>query len=141
MHPYLELKARAELSSVRVLNDLLDVALRYLQIDDACRHDLAIGVAELIANICKHEYRAEDGEVLVRLDMAPSELVLTVISQGPPFDFEAALRAPVVDDDDPLAALGGSGLGLPLVVGLFDSVDHAYEEARNRITLRKNRAG
>lgn len=139
--PFLELRIAPVFSSIRVLNDLLDVALRALGEDDAIRHDLALGVAELVANVCEHEVgpdAATQSEVVVRLEIAPNLLQLIVTSAGPPFDFDAALEQ--AKTYDPLENLDGSGLGLPLMVGLFDSVDHAYEAAKNRITLSKKRS-
>ena len=141
---YLEIRTGAALRSIRVLNELLEVALRALGIEDASRHDLAMGVAELVANVCEHEYqggRLRDptgGEVGLRLDGTASELRLTVTSQGPRFDLDAALERARVHD--PLEALDGSGLGLRMLDALFDAIDHAYQaDAGNRITLRRAR--
>ena len=57
---FLELRTGASLSSVRVLTDLLEVALRALEVEEASRHDLALGVAELVTNVCRHEYVGEE---------------------------------------------------------------------------------
>lgn len=136
---FLELRTGATLQSIRVLNDLLEVALRALGVEEALRHDLALGVAELVANVCEHEYgEGGSGEVTLRLEGGPRELCLAVVSQGAPFDLAAALAR--AEANDPLEALQGSGLGLPMLVSLFDAVDHRYEQGvGNRITLRKVR--
>ncbi len=136
---FLELRTGATLQSIRVLNDLLEVALRALGIEESLRHDLALGVAELVANVCEHEYgEGEDGVVALRLEGGPREIRLAVTSQGPRFDLEGALRRAA--ESDPLEALQGSGLGLPMLAELFDALDHHYEEGvGNRITLRKQR--
>jgi len=140
MISFVELHTSATFASIRVMNDMLDVALRGLAVGEPLRHDLALGLAELVANVCEHEGEgcSSAREVRVRLEVGPEELRLTVSSAGPRFDLEAALRRAA--EHDPLAELDGHGLGLPLLVGLFDAVDHAYEElAGNRITLRKRR--
>jgi anti-sigma regulatory factor (Ser/Thr protein kinase) len=138
---FLELRTEAVLGSIRVLNELLDVALVALAVEPALRHDLALGLAELVANVCQHEYAADTKTrgVTVTLD-ARGDLTLTVSSQGPEFDLQAAIAR--AQARDPLEALDGSGLGLPLLVGLFDDVSNHYEaELGNRITLIKRRAG
>lgn len=138
---FLELRTEAVVGSIRVLNDLLDVALIALGTPEQQRHDLALGLAELVANVCEHELaNGDDGAVTVSLDVRSGDLELHVCSQGPRFDLDAALER--ASQRNPLDDLLGSGLGLPLLVGLFDAVEHDYEDGRgNRITLRKRRAG
>lgn len=134
---FLELRTSAVMGSIRVLNELLEVALRALGTDPALQHDLALGVAELVANVVEHEVEAhgQGSEVVVRLDTSPGELVLSVTSKGPRFDFEAALAH--AENHDPLENLDGSGLGLPLLKALFE-LSHDYAEGKgNVITLRR----
>ena len=133
---WIELRIGARLAAVRVLNDLLDVALRSLAVDDDLRHDVTLGVAELVANVCEHEYGGRDGDVGVRLDVSHEEVRVTVLSHGRAFDLDAALvRATKLD---PLETDGGRGL--VLLTGLFDEVRLERDQDRNRITLRKARA-
>jgi anti-sigma regulatory factor (Ser/Thr protein kinase) len=135
MSAWLELKVGARLAAVRVLNDLLDVALRSLELGDDLRHDVTLGVAELVANVCEHEYAGRDGDVGVRLDVTHDEVRVTVLSHGRAFDLEGALvRA---RSRDPLETDGGRGL--VLLEGLFDEVRLERDADQNRITLRKAR--
>jgi anti-sigma regulatory factor (Ser/Thr protein kinase) len=97
---------------------------------------VTLGVAELVANVCEHEYGERDGDVGVRLDVTHDEVRVTVLSEGRAFDLDAALeRAAALD---PLETDGGRGL--VLLTGLFDEVRLEREADRNRITLRKARA-
>lgn len=134
---FLELRTRAAFASVRVLNEILEVALRELAVEESLRHDVALGVAELVANVHEHEYRGRDGDVTVRLEVAPRVVALTVESQGPRFDPFARPE----EAKDPIEELEAGGLGIPLLQGLFDEVRHDYVDGvGNRITLRKARA-
>jgi anti-sigma regulatory factor (Ser/Thr protein kinase) len=137
---YLELRVGARLAVVRVLNDLLDVALRALDLGEAVRHDVTLGVAELVANVCEHEYAGRDGEVAVRLDALAGELRLTVESDGEGFDLAGAIaRAAAHDPLDDIEGATDGGRGLLLLAGLFDEVRLDRERGRNRIVLRKAR--
>jgi anti-sigma regulatory factor (Ser/Thr protein kinase) len=131
---FLELRTGAGLSSVRVLNEVLGVALRQLGVAEALCHDVTLGVAELVANVHEHEYQGKQGgDVVVRLDLAKDALEVTVESKGPRFDPTAPREAREPDDE-----LEAGGLGLPLLHGLFDRVSHSYDDDRgNRVTLRK----
>ena len=135
---FLELRTGAELGAVRVLNDLLAVAMRALGVEEATLHDLTLGVAELVTNVCEHESPDAQADVAVRLDSLPNALRVTVTSQGPPFDLHAAMAA--AENADPLSNLEGRGLGLPILAALFDAIEHEHEQGHgNRITLVKNR--
>lgn len=133
---YLELRIGARLAAVRTLNELFDVALRALGVEEPLRHDLTLGVAELVANVVDHE-RGGDPQVAVRLDVAPHEVRLTVDSVGPRFDLAAALARAAARD--PLTAPDEGGLGLLILEGLFDEVRQGDAPAGNRIVLRKAR--
>lgn len=138
---FLELRIGARLAAVRVLNDLFDVALTALGVSEALRHDLTLGIAELVANVVEHEYAGAEGEVLVRLDVRDDEVVVTVISHGAAFDLQGALDRAA--DHDPLEALErdvDGGRGMLLLAGLFDEVRLDREGGKNRITLRRTRA-
>jgi anti-sigma regulatory factor (Ser/Thr protein kinase) len=132
---FLELRIGARLAAVRTLNELLEVALRALGIEDPLRHDVTLGVAELVANVVEHE--RGDAEVGVRLDVAKDEVRLTVHSVGPRFDLQAALAR--AGARDPLSATDEGGLGLLILAGLFDEVRLDEAPAGNRIVLRKAR--
>jgi anti-sigma regulatory factor (Ser/Thr protein kinase) len=129
---FLELRTGARLSSVRLLNEVLGVALRQLGVAEALCHDVTLGVAELVANVHEHEYAGkQEGDVVVRLDLAKDALEVSVESKGPRFDPTAPTEAREPD-------LEAGGLGLPLLHGLFDRVSHSYDAHRgNRVTLRK----
>ena len=137
---FLEMRTDAVLGSIRVLNELLEVALTALGIVEAQRHDVALGLAELVANVCQHETSAGgDGRITVSLDARSNDLVLRVVSEGPPFDLQDAIEKAA--NRDPLADLDGSGLGLPLLVALFDSLECSHDGGQgNQITLTKKRA-
>jgi len=133
---FLELRTDARLASVRILSGMLEVALVGLGLPDGLRHDATLAVAELVANVCRHEYAGGPGEVAVRLEVAAGRLEVRVDSQGEPFDLQAALAEAAARD--PLAALEAGGLGLKLVASLFDEVRSEHEDGRgNRVVLVK----
>lgn len=137
---YLGLKIGARLAAVRVLNDLLEVAMRALGLEDELRHDLMLGVAELVANVCEHEGGGRDGEVDVRLDVSQEQVLVTVSSSGEPFDLQGAVaRAQARDPLEALDSDDDGGRGLLLLVGMFDEVRLDRDDGRNCISLRRAR--
>jgi anti-sigma regulatory factor (Ser/Thr protein kinase) len=137
---FLGLRIGAELAAVRVLNDLFEVAMRALGLGDDLRHDLTLGIAELVANVCEHEAGGRDGEVDVRLDVSEREVRVTVVSSGDGFDLQGAIeRAQARDPLEALEADDEGGRGLLLLVGMFDEVRLDRDGGKNRITLRRAR--
>ena len=137
---FLGLRIGAELAAVRVLNDLFEVAMRALGLGDDLRHDLTLGIAELVANVCEHEAGGSDGEVDVRLDVSEREVRVTVVSSGDGFDLQGAIeRAQARDPFEALEADDEGGRGLLLLVGMFDEVRLDRDGGKNRITLRRAR--
>lgn len=140
---FLELRIGARLAAVRILNDLFEVALGALGVSEGLRHDLTLGIAELVANVVEHEYAGAEGlgEVLVRLDVRDDEVLVTVVSHGPAFDLQGALdRAAAHDPLEALESDSDGGRGMLLLTGLFDEVRLDREAGKNRITLRRARA-
>lgn len=136
--PFLELRCGAALTSIRVLNQLLEVAMASLDVDASLRHDATLAVAELVANVCEHEYAGRTGEVGVKLQVDPGELRIELQSHGPPFDLDAALAA--AHAKDPLEKLQSGGLGLKLIESLFDEATCEHPEGVNVIRLKKRLA-
>jgi anti-sigma regulatory factor (Ser/Thr protein kinase) len=134
---FIEVRLGASLVGVRVVNDIVDAAMRALGIDDGTRHDVTLGVAELVANVVEHEYRGGPGDVAIRLDARPGGLALTIDSAGPAFDLGAAIAR--ARSRDPLRESSDGGLGLAMLVAMFDDVRHERRPEGNRITLVKGR--
>ena len=111
---FLELRIGARLAAVRTLNELFEVALRALGVEDPLRHDLTLGVAELVANVVDHV----QGEACLTLEMAVSDGWLRIsVADG------SAIR-PVVRE---LSHEHRRGRGLLLVAAIADrwgSEDH-----------------
>ena len=136
---FLELRCGAALTSIRILNQLLEVAMASLAVEASLRHDATLAVAELVANVCEHEYAGRQGEVGVKLQVDPDELRIELSSQGPPFDLTAALAR--AHASDPLEHLQSGGLGLKLIESLFDEATCEHPGGVNLIRLRKRLTG
>jgi len=132
---FLELRCGAALTSIRILNQLLEVAMASLDVERSVRHDATLAVAELVANVCEHEYTGQTGEVAVKLQVDADELRIELSSQGPPFDLRAALDRAAATD--PLEKLESGGLGLRLIHSLFDEAVCEHPDGANLIRLRK----
>ena len=132
----LELRCTALLSSVPVLNELLEVAMKALQVEASVRHDVTLAIAELVTNLYRHEYGGREGEVGIGLQAEDRILQITVESTGAPFDLAAALKK--AEERDPLEELTTGGMGLQLIDTLFDNFESTHEEGvGNRIVLQR----
>jgi anti-sigma regulatory factor (Ser/Thr protein kinase) len=117
---WLEVRLGAGLAAVRVVNDLLDVALRAAFVDELTRHDTTLAVAELVTNVVEHERPAlgDRAEVSIRVDVGDAELVVTVTSPGAGYDVERHIAE--ARERTTLEESTEGGMGLLILASLFD---------------------
>ena len=108
--------------------------------DDALRMTLV--VEELFANTIAHGYRGEcDAPIVVSLHATADGIELCYEDTAPRFDLSAAIEeacTPIADEDAAARPIGG--LGLRLIAQYAGCVRHAYEQGRNRVSLRLRRS-
>jgi anti-sigma regulatory factor (Ser/Thr protein kinase) len=133
---WLEVRLGAGLAAVRVVNDLLDVALRAAFVDELTRHDTTLCVAELVTNVVEHERPALGGEaeVSIRLDIDDAELRVTVTSPGAGYDVERHIAE--ARERTTLEESTEGGMGLLILASLFD-VTSARLPTGHQILLRR----
>lgn len=133
---WLEVKLGAGLAAVRVVNDLLDVALRAAFVDELTRHDTTLAVAELVTNVVEHERPTlgDRAEVSIRVDVGDAELVVTVTSPGAGYDVERHIAE--ARERTTLEESTEGGMGLLILASLFD-VKAGKVPAGHQILLRR----
>lgn len=98
---------------------------------------LDVAVEEIFVNIAHYAYPEHDGQVTVRCCVEENPLRITIqfVDSGKPFN---PLAKP--DADITLSAEERSigGLGILMVKKSMDTVDYAYEDGKNVLTIQKN---
>lgn len=97
---------------------------------------IRLAVEEAFTNIYKHGYAGGDGPVAVHVDIAPRQIVATLVDEAPAFD-PADAAAP--DLDSPWDKRRTGGLGCHLLRQMMDEVKYARRERDNVLTLVKTR--
>lgn len=133
---------------------LLTVPGRYDQLEPICKfvtqaaHDAGLSevetghcqlaVDEACTNVIEHGYRGEDrGPISVQCDVAPGELVITILDRAARFD---PTQVPEPNTRAPLEELPVGGLGLFLMRRVMDAVEFSYEDGGNKLVLIKRKA-
>jgi anti-anti-sigma factor len=94
-----------------------------------------LAVDEACTNIIKHAYAgAERGEILVRIQIEPGDLKISLHDKGKRFDF-AAVRDPDLDEYVETGRKGG--LGVFLINRLMDGVEYHTDDTGNELLLSK----
>ncbi len=96
-----------------------------------------LAIEEAFTNIYKHGYAGGEGPVAVRVDVAPRQIVATLVDEAPAFD---PTDAPAPDLDSPWDQRRAGGLGCHLLRQMMDEVKYARREHGNVLTLLKTRA-
>ncbi len=97
---------------------------------------LDVAVEEIYVNIAHYAYAPATGPALIRMEITgdPASAVITFIDQGMPYN---PLEKP--DPDVTLAAKDRpiGGLGIFMVKKSMDSMEYAWKDGQNILTIRK----
>jgi serine/threonine-protein kinase RsbW len=134
-----EIRITNQLAEIRKVLDLVDAFGRSHSLSERVRHDMSVGVDEIISNAIRHSYRddARHG-ITVRLRLVPGELHVEIVDDGAPFDPAAH------DTSRPSGSVAErplGGLGLHLVKSLMDDVCYFRLGTENHVTLIKKTTG
>jgi anti-sigma regulatory factor (Ser/Thr protein kinase) len=95
--------------------------------------EIELVVEEVVANICRHGYNHQSGQVELRCRRVDAQqLLLEFIDCGRPFDILAAPRPDLTSDLDQRAV---GGLGVLLIRAMADEVSYTREGHRNILRL------
>lgn len=98
---------------------------------------VSIAVEEIYVNIAHYAYHPEVGEATIRCSVGgePLQVIIQFLDSGRPFDPLAK-----EDADTTLSAeeREAGGLGILMVKKSMDSVEYAYENGKNVLTIKKN---
>jgi anti-sigma regulatory factor (Ser/Thr protein kinase) len=95
--------------------------------------EIELVVEEIVANICRHGYNDQPGEVELRCRRVDTQrLLLEFIDCGLPFD---VLAAPPPDLTADLDQREVGGLGVPLIRAMVDEASYQREGNRNILRL------
>src|SRR5262245_34918198 len=94
-----------------------------------------LAIEEFVTNCIKYGY-ADSAEHIIEigLELSSGELVVVVTDDGKPFN---PLESPEPDTNLPVEERPIGGLGIYLLRKMFDQMDYARTDGKNRITLRK----
>ena len=106
-----------------------------MPLNDELRFKLRLCVEEAVANVVDYAYEGGNGFVEVGTYIKGKELFITLEDSGKPFN--------PLEKEDPDITLSAEdrpigGLGIFLCKQLMDEMAYAYENGRNKLTMKKN---
>ena len=131
-----ELKLEAKTENLQDVLDFIDGALESVDCPMKIQMQIDVAVEEMYVNVAHYAYAPETGEVTITIDVEsiPGKAVITLTDRGVPFDPTAK--------EDPDVTLSAAerqigGLGIYMVKKSMDSLEYAYENDSNIVTLTK----
>ncbi len=127
-----EITAEATVENIPVVTAFVDERLRELDCPEKAKRQIDVAIDELFGNIAHYAYDPAPGPATVRVE--PPAVRITFLDRGKPYD---PLAKP--DPDTTLSAdeRQAGGLGIFMVKRTMDSVEYAYEDGQNILTIRK----
>jgi sigma-B regulation protein RsbU (phosphoserine phosphatase) len=138
--------AHLVLTMPATLESLAEVLARFEQfaqvnaLDDTARRQVLLVLDDLLNNVVTFAYPdmdpadAEEQEIQVRVELAPTRLVITISDGGVPFN-PFGMNAPDVQASLEERDIGG--LGIHLVRTVMDEVDYSRRAGHNVVTVTK----
>ena len=129
-------RTTARLEALAGLLDLATKAGREAGADEEGQHDIRLAAEEVLINVINHAYPAgQPGPLVLRAQVEPGALTLTVLDEGKPFSPE---MAPAPDLTAGWADRRVGGLGWHLVDKVMDEVRHrSLGASGNELTMIK----
>ncbi len=131
-----ELTVAAEESQLGRVRDFVVDACDEAAFSEREASNTKLAVDEACTNIIKHAYEgAEQGEILVRIEISPGDLQVSLHDKGKRFDF-ASVQDPDLDEYVETGRKGG--LGVFLINRLMDGVEYHTDDSGNELVLSKH---
>lgn len=131
-----EVTINATLQDIRQAADFIESELTSLNCSEKIRHQIAVAVDELLANVINYAYEKDGGKCRVSFSYndAAGDAVIRFTDRGIPFN-PLMVEQPDVTLSASKRQIGG--LGIFLVRKLMDDIAYRYEDGCNIITIRK----
>jgi anti-sigma regulatory factor (Ser/Thr protein kinase) len=131
----LRITRAAELQTLAVFRDFIDMACKQRAIDSQTCYDLKLAMDEACTNVITHGYAGMNpGSLILDLEFEPHQVTVTITDFGHPFEpYEP-------DAPDASAAFedrATGGFGLFFIYHVMDHVDYRTTEEGNRLILTK----
>lgn len=131
-----ELIVPAKTDSLDTVQEFIEQLLEENDCSMKVTMQISIAVEELFVNIAHYAYGAQEGDAIIRFDIAPDpqQVVIDFIDSGTPFNPLAKQ-----DADTSLSAdereIGG--LGILMVKKSMSAVEYIYKDGQNILTIKK----
>ena len=131
-----ELTVPARIDSLQQVTDFVDAELDLPDCRTATRTQINVAVDEIFGNIARYAYPDSEGDATVRVQInkKKSEITLTFIDSGIPFD---PLEQEEPDTELPARQRKVGGLGIYMVKKSMDECRYEYKDGQNVLTIRK----
>ncbi len=131
-----EIELDAEVANLPAVLEFIESRLEALGCPPKTQMHIAVAAEEIFVNIASYAYSPRSGSATVRMEISenPSEVSLTFIDGGAPFD--PTEKAPP-DMSLPVEDRDVGGLGVYMTKKFMDEVSYEYKDGKNILTLKK----
>ena len=128
------LTLNSQLTELENVKQALNKILNEAGVTGVVIEDTHLITEEILVNIIQYGYEnCNDGHIDLRLEINPTNLILTFQDGGKPFNPLIEVITPDLDRDDDERSLGG--FGFFLVQELSERVDYSYHDGKNILTV------
>ena len=113
-----ELRTTAQIDHLHMVTAVMNSIGEQLNLTEKMTFALELSVDEAFTNICNHAYPTEKGDIVLIIEVSPTDLQITLLDWGEPFNRSAI---PQYDKNTPIELRAHGGMGVHLIEHLMDS--------------------
>lgn len=129
-----ELTLDATIENIERVTAFIDERLEAFGCPRKALVQINIAIDELFGNIAQYAYNPDTGPATVRVEVSASEIAITFIDSGVPYD-------PLSAKEPDIALLAEErdigGLGIYMAKNIMDDITYEYEGGKNILRIRK----
>ncbi|HUN58758.1 MAG TPA: ATP-binding protein [Candidatus Binataceae bacterium] len=127
------LSIESQFENIFLVGQAINKIVSSIPVSEKTAFEMELAVVEALNNAVEHAHHLQRAKrVKVRVSLESDLVSFTVIDQGAPFDFEAAMRTAAIMENVPEVE---RGRGLGIIRSLMDEIKYERKGKANHITL------
>jgi serine/threonine-protein kinase RsbW len=131
-----EITLESNIDGLPIIGDFISDTLALFEADPGTIYKVQLAVDEACTNVINYAYSGGVGPLILSLEKANDNLIITIKDKGKPFDPITSIPPPDIDSEVEDRKIGG--LGFYFIKQLMDDISYSYDpEEGNKLTLTK----
>lgn len=130
-----QLVVESKIENVDLVLEFVNSFLDEMNVLPKIKNQLGIAIDEIYSNVAYYAYKNNTSPITIEIDMLNDTFIMRFIDSGIPFN---PLEKEDPDINLDIEERKAGGLGIYIVKQMMDSMEYAYLNKQNILTIKKN---